>query len=548
MIVNEITAVEKYFQKNPEKLQSYDFPLQASAEEFKHHSALYVAKEKLDNRKKQLANKWIPLLEPITINGTNFLSQWKIKWKELDVSRNFEYAIKNLPTYDKFVKEKGKPEDPEQDLLLRKYYSSFRKDFIAMKNAESALNMHQNLLTQKHAKRAGIAPQSYDKILSLVKYYTSESGRKIPKEAKEALQKATVVPKELPKYVYRGMFYDGAKIKDRDKFLKKWYPGSKPGAKFAKPSSWSTSPAVAVSFMDAQDMVKDQENGFAIMLRYTITDPNMVLADLRNLPETTFWNQQEIILDPEVTDYEVLHILPYEKGKEWDQTELFKLQSKLGRPAAGAFGYSKREILLQQYFYLPFLEISPILKEKWKSYANLTAKEVKEKEHIAGLYNPEYEGKYENLKFPLYVLVNKYIGGMDIRFKEAIDENSMVVTLRRMMPASGHTETPMKTLVSKILEKPKWDAAEVGYNNYIECDAVITLVSTSGNIINFDIKDVKNVRVADFRNEIAKEPGARKIHIALRTNPPYRKEFFDIMKQEVKDSNSNSTSIAKFRM
>lgn len=40
MIINEITAVGKYFQKNPEKLEKFDFSIPAASEEFKYHSEL----------------------------------------------------------------------------------------------------------------------------------------------------------------------------------------------------------------------------------------------------------------------------------------------------------------------------------------------------------------------------------------------------------------------------------------------------------------------------------------------------------------------------
>lgn len=532
MNIQEVTAVGKYFEKNPEKLEKYDFPLQSAAERFTDVSALHRGKEKLAGIIKQAAEKW-KILKNITIKGKNLISTWD--GNGFEPSYYFRSAIRYNDSYDGFAKDQGTPEDPEQEKLLRTYYSAYRKDFLTLEKAEIDLQHHQDRLDVKQARRKGIHPESYEKILSLIKYYTGKSGRKIPKEAKDALQKATVVANELPRVIYRGMFYDGNKIKDKEKFLKKWSPGSKPGAKFSKPSSWSTSQSVAAQFMTAQDSVKNREDGFAVMLRYTITDPKNVIADLRNLPESRFWNQQEIILDPEVTDYEVLYLIP---GN--DDAALTRLQDKVGKPYAGAAGFSKRELLLQSYFDLPLLDIPANIKEKWRTYTNLTAKQVKDAEGIIGNYIPEYESLLENFQFPLYVLMNKSIGPLEFAFDKFIDKANAAVSIKRYIPSSTSVKNSLTPLMQKILGKEKVSTEDVGYYNHIIFDATVTLASTSGNKIDFVIKDINNMRVKDVKD-------APKIQNALEKNTEIRKEYLNICRNDLAEWNATK-SIAKFQI
>lgn len=251
---------------------------------------------------------------------------------------------------------------------------------------------------KKIARRNGIDYQSFIKVIAWINYYQSSSYKKLPKEVWEAIHYLTVNPNNLPKTIYRGMFYDGAKIKDKAKFEEKWYKGNKPNVKFRKASSWSTDISTAKSFCIDQDGVKDNENGYHVLLKYDIKSADDIIGDFRNVDWLNFWNQQEIILNPSVKDYEIVDIIPYDnefyKNKEFG--------TKTEGYYSGYSGMNKKELLKW--------DIHNIYKstfDKEKVYDLLRYKDMTLRE--TGLDFHIIKDEVMGILLPLYQLINNII-------------------------------------------------------------------------------------------------------------------------------------------
>ena len=225
---------------------------------------------------------------------------------------NFDSVIKLIEK----ITFSGKDEDidKEQYATLRENWKEILSKTKAYVKEKEYLSNQNEIKAKKIARKKRINWSDFQNTLAWINHFRSASYRKIPSDIWNALQYLTVDPSNLPKTIYRGLFYDGAKIKDKEKFLKKWSKGSKPNVSLRKASSWTTNIEVAKSFMTDQDNVKDSENGYHVMLKYDVKSAEDLIADFRNWEWMTFWNQQEILLNPSVKDYEVMEIFP--KG-EW---------------------------------------------------------------------------------------------------------------------------------------------------------------------------------------------------------------------------------------
>jgi hypothetical protein len=230
----------------------------------------------------------------------------------------------------------------------------------------------------KESLKLGITDSAYKDALGVLGNYTSSSKKRLPKEVWDALRAITVKESALPAYVWRGIFYDGAKIKDREAFLKKWAPGSKPNVSQAKATSWSASRGTAIQFMTSQDFIKDFAGGYHVLLKWKV-DPKLVIADLRNMPDLPFWNQQELIVSPEARDYEVDTIIPAEPGKKWDEQEYEKMARKDAVPGGGGWGMRQDEFMGRYYFQTAKADIKPGLKEMLRDSRGMTVAEAKDK-------------------------------------------------------------------------------------------------------------------------------------------------------------------------
>lgn len=225
------------------------------------------------------------------------------------------------------------------------------------------------------------------------------SRKKLDPQVWPLLQKISVDSSLLPQYIYRGIFYDGAKIKDEAKWLTKWFPGAKPGVSQGKATSWSIDRETAANFMTDQDFIKDRKNGYYMLLKWKV-DPKYVIADLRNLPvDYTFWNQQEIIVSNEATDYEIDTMIPAAEGEDG-----FRNFVKSLKGGQGAWGQSKTDLSVN-FITIPYQKLSINDRILFKQISKMTVKEFK------ALYPNNRitdEPSWQDMGMPLYNYIRQY--------------------------------------------------------------------------------------------------------------------------------------------
>lgn len=301
-------------------------------------------------------------------------------------SKNAEDAINKS---DFFKDKEDKDLDVISDIImiLNKYWNEIRKvtkEYLKIKEGMRTWAMDK---FKKDAEEHGFTVESFKAALSWIHYYTRKSRREIPEDAKRALKALTVVESTLPKVVYRGLFLDGAKIKNKEEFLKTLESGETPKELIKRgASSWSASKETAIHFMNDQDFIKDQVNGFHILLEWEV-DPKYVIADLRNLKKyNDFWNQQEIIANPPRKDYKVIKYIKYHKGYENGKRvetpyEKFRRENtfKIG---SGEMSIDVKKLILD-IFNLYRLDIPEDEKIRWKEYTYMTIPEIEKVERFS---------------------------------------------------------------------------------------------------------------------------------------------------------------------
>jgi hypothetical protein len=258
--------------------------------------------------------------------------------------------------------------------------------------------------------KLGLDPDDVSAAMAWVDYYVSASYRKLPADVFKTLQQLSVDPNRLPKYIYRGLFYDGAKIKDQEKFLSKWKEGSMPKEALRKATSFSGDKGTAASFMINQDKVKDAKSGYHILLKWKVR-PEDVVADLRNLPvDNRFWNQHEFIVHPDVKDYVVDKLIPY--GESTDSTPYSELpypkyQDTI-KGGAGAAGLSKSNTL-RSFLLSPYDKYSTNEKIAYKQLYDMTVQEAQKEYAMFNEYYGEVFQAIKNVVLPVYVVGNALV-------------------------------------------------------------------------------------------------------------------------------------------
>ena len=252
---------------------------------------------------------------------------------------------------------------------------------------------------EKEFMKLGLSVNDVRVAMSYVMEWTSMSRKKLDPSVWELLNKISVDGKLLPQYVYRGIFYDGAKIKDPVKWKEKWYPGSQPGVSQGKATSWTIDRKTAMGFMTDQDFIKDRDNGYYMLLKWKV-DPKLVIADLRNLPvDHTFWNQQEIIVSPEAKDYEVDSMVPGTEG--YEGLKKFQNESPGGQ---GAYGQTKSDFALS-FMSSPYETLSPGTRIEFKQISKMTLGEYRKAYPNSRI---TADAKWNNVSMALYNYATKY--------------------------------------------------------------------------------------------------------------------------------------------
>ena len=507
----EATRARKYFAKNPEKLKSYtDRPNPDFAGSLSYNDP---ARREFNRYSNRFHDKWTKLLTGL---GDTFFRRYGDTW---ELSFDVAYALeKSKGDPDRFLEIYHKELTDEQKNILAFKLLDFYTDFMRLKTKERAMEQIPLERIKKSQAKTGMKYSDSQLALTALSNFTSMSRGTLPKETWPIIRDLTVNPSTLPKTVYRGIFYDGAKIKDREKFLKKWAPGKKPGLKPRRAQSWSTSMAVASQFMVDQDFVKDAKNGFHVMLKYEITDPSVVIADLRNFKEGRFWNQQEIIISPDATDYEVVTVIPYEDdyamGKKRNETEVQKYMGGLSKPAASPSGIDYEKMVFYHFLNVNLLDISPGEKEKWRTLSKKTTREVKEELGIKnGIFIEELEDQLDRVYFPLYVALlhpnRELSGGWSFGVESVKNRSSVKVNLT--IDVDGYRKSDeVKDLLSLTDDK------SFEYGEEISASAILSIENLDYNKLVYSV-DVTSPFMVMKNEEPAQSPAGKSMNDILKT-------------------------------
>jgi hypothetical protein len=523
MKINQIIEANKvgqYYTDNPDKAMSTGINPPASKKDDGYDRSNNSLASEIAQFERKLYEKWAPVF------GDQVDKIFQPSGRGLDYS--VDSLLRSNSPFERFVDRAELELDSKGEAKLRSLYPQFVKDVRTLQKKRSINQKIPAYTAKKNAAGRGLSTKDYDSAMAWAERYTAASARTIPKEIWPALQKLTVNPKELPDVVYRGLFFDGAKIKDLEKWQKKWYPGSTPGLKPTKASSWSTSIGLATQFMTSQDMVKDQENGFAILLKYEINSPDVVVADFRNLPGNTFWNQQEILLSPEAKSYEVVAVIPYQEYSAADN-KLNAFQKKYSAPNASPAGSSKSELLVNQFFKINQMQISPNIKEQWRSFSKATVAQVKRVIPVNN-YIAEYEDKLLPVKFPLYCLLagNSKYGAKywSMEINDAVNINTVSVTITSAV--GGYGMSNQSNIVKKLVGK-----ADDNPGEKVILTANLSLVNDEYNNLVFNLAIGNEFKVQEVEHYGRKDKlsdAATQIQSALN-NPTVIQQ----LKQEIAD-------------
>lgn len=329
--------------------------------------------------------------------------------KAIIESKTFEDFLESAETKKRFFKypfeDYNKKVEPNEDPLVSIYRwmkSHFNEIQDFCKWLEVALNGVKKLGYKKAEKefmKLGLSVNDVKVSMSYVKEWTSMSRKKLDPSVWDLLTKISVDEKLLPQYCYRGIFYDGEKIKDPVKWKEKWYPGSKPGVSQGKATSWTIDRKTAMGFMTDQDFIKDREGGYYMLLKWKV-DPKLVIADLRNLPvDHAFWNQQELIVSPEAKDYEIDSMVPGSEG--YEGLKKFQNESPGGQ---GAYGRTKSDFALD-FMSSPYETLSPGTRIEFKQISKMTLGEYRKAYPNSRIIA---DPQWNNVSMVVYYYATKY--------------------------------------------------------------------------------------------------------------------------------------------
>jgi hypothetical protein len=312
-----------------------------------------------------------------------------------DQRRLFRYPFE---TYNK----EALPEEEPLRSLYRWMKTNYREIQAFCKWLDVAFTNIKGLNYKKSEKefmKLGLSINDVEVAMSYIIEWTSMSRKKLDPSVWDLLNKISVDEKTLPQYVYRGIFYDGAKIKDPVKWSKTWYPGAKPGVSQGKATSWTIDRKTAINFMSAQDFVKDEKGGYYMLLKWKV-DPKLVIADLRNLPvDHIFWNQQELIVSPEARDYEVDSMIPGSEGVKGLKN--FQNQTRGGQ---GGWGISKADFA-STFMSAPYETLNPATRMEFKQIAKMTLGEFQKAYPKSRTTN---NPQWSSVSMVIYHYVTKY--------------------------------------------------------------------------------------------------------------------------------------------
>ena len=209
------------------------------------------------------------------------------------------------------------------------------------------------------------------------------------------------------------MYIDGdkfAKLKDKDNYQ----VGKEVKLNNKKATSWSTSIGTAFEFSIVQDNIKDKENGVSIVLSFTPTSEDDIIANFTNLKTLDYFNQQEVLVS---TNVKTAKIEAIEFGKE--------LERNLSKTYDSAWSANIADYVLNLY---ADTNANPHDKINIKALSDLTVGEYVDR--YPNLFNfiPEkLRNEFKNVNIKAYSLISKYLGsgGSKVDF---VGQNEINVT------------------------------------------------------------------------------------------------------------------------
>ena len=478
-LITEKNKAVEYFREHPEELSKYASGIQPHYKhDFKpaqaisgHNDPEWPAREKI------MKVARLKLMKSGSDTGEFEVGRAKWKWTDLFVGQlegwsgwyDVDYFRKSIienKTFDDFLEaaegrsrlfrypfeDYGKRVEPQDEPLLS-LYTWMRKHYSEIQDwckwIEKALDGIRSLGAKKAEKefmKLGLSTNDVQVAMTYVKEWTSMSRKKLDPSVWPLLQKISVDDSLLPQYLYRGIFYDGAKIKDPVKWKEKWYPGAKPGASQGKATSWTVDRGTAAEFMTDQDFIKDRENGYYMLLKWKV-DPKLVIADLRNLPvDHTFWNQQEIIVSPEARDYEVDTMIPGSEG--YDGWRAFVKSNKGGQ---GAYGQTKADFALG-FMNTPYETLDPGMRMEFKQVTKMTVGEFR-KAYPNTRINADTQ--WNDLAMPIYNLATRWL--TRINFIKS-SRNELVFTVSYDLRDLDYSSNPnIRSVYKKYYDEMKFN-------------------------------------------------------------------------------------------
>lgn len=384
---------------------------------------------------------------------------------------------------------------PELDQFLKNNFREFRLICKDLNNAVEGLRIQPKAAYDKQFLKLGLSKGDIEKAMSWINDWTSMSRKRLPSDVWPLIRSISVDESKLPEYIYRGIFIDGAKIKDINKFLERWKAGSKPMVSQGKATSWSYSRGTASSFMTDQDFIKDKKGGFYCLLKWKV-NPKFVIADLRNLPvDNKFWNQQEFIVDPAAKDYEVDTLI---SGEDEAGYQEFLSSIKGGQ---GAWGMSKNEFI-GSFFKMPFEELDINSRIEFKRTTLMTMDEVEAEYGKILNWSEEYRSKVGNVSFPLAMFIqSQYFAGFHMSFNKIISKNEIELEFLIDLDNMWSNKTPnLKAIFDKVKKKNDFNHFYCSY--VLIGKGIIRLENPTFYSLNFIIEFPKTLDISDcFRED-----------------------------------------------
>lgn len=456
----EKSSIVDYYEKHPELIKDIDFTISRKAEDVDilQKVRLLLVSSQIEGRS---YNK-------LKINIEKFYADIKTKLNDIveDLKSKGLY-----PRWASFITPNGDDLKFMIDVLTKNNMPvpPFLNRFYVMKKT---FDEYEVMWLTKFAKERGVSYNFLFKSLQEIFRYRSMSGQKLSKEALEAIKILTV--KNSPGKIYRGWFLDGDKI-SKIKNIENLKEGDTFTFNFGKATSWSTVRDIAASFTYAQDMVKNKEDGYAMVISY---EPSVdeVVADFRDIKLsdiTKFYNQQEIMLD---TGKKTFKIESIEKNGHIAQSKV----NGNGGTSSGSYNDMVKNIVTSEK--MKKVDDDSIMKLA-EEMSKMTVGEVYKKypNNIASNFYPDYIEDNKNINYRLFLILNdKWADGVKyLKF----DGNEVTVFITKVFSSSydydkmSYVKIKITNDYKQLFSRIKYTLIDYKSNGELEMNELIEVLA-----------------------------------------------------------------------